>query len=326
MRPWPRFALLLSLVAAVLMLLLTALAYLLDPYDTGRPGLVASKGLRPQGPRTANASRGRDPAFSAAILGNSHVQMLGPERLDAATQARFVSLIVPGSGPREQLVLLDWFMRHRTSPPAALVFGLDSFWCSGDQVPANDRPFPFWLYERSTLAYLAGLVRYDTIEELPKRLNHLLHKEPERARPDGYWDYGAAFRETRPGAVSERGVFLGRYLPDMPVNTSGQFPAARHLAQALAALPAQTRVILIHPPVYVTAIPAPGTAEEGAAKACKAAFAAVAQARPGTAVIDWLTNIPEARDPSLWFDHTHYRLPLAEKIEASIAATLRSLE
>ena len=37
-----------------------------------------SAGVRQQGPRTAAASRGRDPAFNAAIVGNSHIQLLSP--------------------------------------------------------------------------------------------------------------------------------------------------------------------------------------------------------------------------------------------------------
>lgn len=324
--PWPRFAQLLAGTALGLGAAILALAFLLDPYDTGRPGLISKPGLRPQGPRTAAASRGRDPAFNAAILGNSHVQLLSPARLGPQTRARFVSLTVPGTGPKEQLHLLDWFMRHRSEAPKALVFGIDSKWCVSDPALANDRPFPFWLYERSGFAYAAGLLRYDILEELPRRIGYLARSAPERAAPDGYWDYAAGFRQGTNEDGPRRGVFLGRYQPDMPPNITGQFPAAAQLSSALATLPEATRVILVHPPAYVTALPVPGSAEEAASKACKAAFAAVARQRPGTAVIDWQQNMPDARDPALWFDHTHYDQPLAVKIEASIAATLQSLE
>lgn len=47
-----------------------ALAYLADPYDSGRSPFAAGSGVRPQGPRTAAASRGRDPTFSGAIIPN----------------------------------------------------------------------------------------------------------------------------------------------------------------------------------------------------------------------------------------------------------------
>jgi hypothetical protein len=324
--PWPRFAQVLAGTALALLVGILALAVLLDPYDTGRPGLIDKPGLRPQGPRTAGASRGRDLSFNAVILGNSHVQLLSPERLGPQTKARFVSLTVPGTGPKEQLLLLDWFMRHRTEAPKALVFGIDSKWCVSDSALANDKPFPFWLYERSSLAYAAGLLRYDTLEELPRRIGYLLRSTPERAAPDGYWDYAARFRQGTDDDGPRRGVFLGRYQPDIPANTTGQFPASVQLSSALAALPTETRVILVHPPTYVTALPAPGSVEETTSKACKAAFATVARQRSGTAVIDWQQNMPDARDPALWFDHTHYDQPLAIRIEASIAATLQSLE
>ena len=55
----------LTLVATAAGLVIGVLALLmaLDPYDTGRGSLFETKGVRPQGPRTANASRGRDPAI-----------------------------------------------------------------------------------------------------------------------------------------------------------------------------------------------------------------------------------------------------------------------
>jgi hypothetical protein len=324
--PWPRFARLLAGTALVLLACILGLAFLLDPYDTGRPGLISKPGLRPQGPRTAGASRGRDPVFNAAIFGNSRVQLLSPERLNPQTNARFVSLTVPGAGPREQLQLLDWFIRHRHEAPRALVLGIDSTWCVSDPALTNVKPFPFWLYERSNLAYLAGLMHYDLVEELPRRIAWLLRTAPERAAPDGYWDYAASFRQAAGKENPKRGAFLGRYQTDIPLNATGQFPAASRLSSVLAALPAATRVILVHPPGYVTALPAPGSPEEAAGRSCKAVFAGLAQARPGTAVIDWQQNVPEARDPALWFDHTHYDQPLAVRIEASIAATLKSLE
>src|SRR3712207_1811410 len=78
---WRRFSLVLVLSAAAALAGLVGLAYAVDPYDTGRSRLFAKAGVRPQGPRTAAASRGRDPAFDAAIVGNSHIQLLSPERL-----------------------------------------------------------------------------------------------------------------------------------------------------------------------------------------------------------------------------------------------------
>src|SRR4051812_47039049 len=73
---WRRFARDFAIGATAILVSLLAITYALDPFDTGRPGLFAKAGVRPQGPRTAGASRGRDPAFNAAVIGNSHIQLL----------------------------------------------------------------------------------------------------------------------------------------------------------------------------------------------------------------------------------------------------------
>jgi hypothetical protein len=100
---WPRFSVLLVGTAALLFLALAALVLILDPYDTGRSGLFPRTGIREQAAVTANASRARDTTFNAAILGNSHAQAIRPDRLSALTGLSFVTLIMPGSRPRDQI-------------------------------------------------------------------------------------------------------------------------------------------------------------------------------------------------------------------------------
>src|SRR3954454_4696676 len=107
---WFRFALGLIAAAASLALGALATAYVIDPFDTGRSSLFKKAGIRPQGPRTAGASRGRDPSFNAAIFGNSHIQLLSPDRLRTLTGLSFVQLSVPATGPKEHFALIDWFM------------------------------------------------------------------------------------------------------------------------------------------------------------------------------------------------------------------------
>jgi hypothetical protein len=321
-RVWTRFVLTLVSVAAGLLALAAAGLFVLDPYDTGRPGFISRPGVRPQGPRTAAASRGRDPAFNAAIFGNSHVQLLSPERLDALTGLRFVSLIAPATHPREQLVLLDWFARHHRGTAKAIVIGIDGNWCTADPKLPNEKPFPFWLYERSALAYAAGLVRFDILEESSRRIDWLRKKNPERARPDGYWDYEPNYIGLGYDVRPDRRAILEKPTPAIPANPEARFPAADALATALAGLDPAIRVALVVPPVYRSALPEPGSALARADAACKQAFARVAGARPGASFIDFRQASPEAMEPSLWFDHTHYRRPVAERVERGIAEAL----
>ena len=53
---------------------------LIDPYDSGRyvPSWIA--GVVDGSPRTANASRGRDPDFDSAMIGNSPVSFCARRR------------------------------------------------------------------------------------------------------------------------------------------------------------------------------------------------------------------------------------------------------
>jgi hypothetical protein len=318
--PWRRFTVVFLASAALVLSSVLAAAFVLDPYDTGRPGLVDRPGVRPQGPRTAAASRGRDPSFDAAIFGNSHIQLISPERLDRKTGLTFVQLSVPGTGPREQLVLIDWFLRSRPAPPKALVVAADLAWCTPDPDLPNERPFPFWLFERDPLRYIAGLLRFDVLEELPPRLRYVLGVDAGRARTDGYWDYEDDF--LRNGfRVDEalRGRLAQRVPDDAWANRSGRFPAAAELRALAASLPAETAFILVFPPVHGAALPRPGTVRDAGDRACKKALAEAAAAHPRSAVVDWRRDRPENHSVLNFIDQTHFRRPLAEKVEDEIA-------
>lgn len=322
---WRRFAGVLLAATVALLLVLVALACAVDPYDTGRSALIVKPGVRPQGPRTANASRGRDPAFTGAIFGNSHIQLVDPERLRAATGIPFVQLSVPGSGPKEQLVLADWFLRHHQGTAQAIVLGIDSTWCTRDPALPNWNPFPFWLYSANPLEYLRGLLRFGTIESVVTRLRYLAARNPTRARPDGYWDYEPEYKRLGYGTDPALRARLEEHPSDeVAENPMGRFPAAERLRALLEALPPEVRVVLVFPPVYVALLPRPGTVRARAEEACKAAFSALA-ARPHTAVVDRRIDGPEVRDPALFFDQSHYRHPLARMVEDHIEEALRRL-
>jgi len=327
---WRHFAL--TIVAGTLALLAgtVALAYAIDPYDTGRSPLVEKPGVRPQGPRTANSSRGRDPAFDAMVVGNSRIQLLSPERLNAATGLNFVQLAVPGSGPKEHLTLIDWFLRHRREAPKALVVSVDDLWCTSDPELTNDKPFPFWLYSSDPVEYAKGLVRFDTLEEIGWRIGYLLGLDRERARPDGYWDYepeyiGLGYTTNpvlRKRLQTDPYAGAKRFERD-PLEGQRRFPAIERLKEVAAALPAETALVLVIPPTYKNLLPPPGTEKAFVTDACRAAVTAAAQVHPRTAVVDWRVDRPENRNPELFFDMQHYRQPIAQAVERDVARALR---
>jgi hypothetical protein len=302
--------------------LLVAAVVVLDPYDTGRYALLAKRGVPPQGPRTAHASRGRDPAFDAVIIGNSRMQLLSPEKLSALTGLSWVSLTVPATGPKEQLVLLDYFLRHHDRPKA-VALGIEGAWCAADAEWENTKPFPFWLYDQSARGYLSGFIRYGALERILPRLRYALGLgSPGRARPDGYWDYSPWYEERTPEAILTN---LAAPSSGTAFNETGRFPSLDKLARVLEGLPAETAVVLVRPPIYTTGHVPPGHPMARSDRDCRAAMQRAAQAHARSAVVDWDADRPENRDPANYFDHTHYRAPIARAIEQDVANALKGL-
>ncbi len=319
---WARFTAAALGLTALAVAALVAFLVVLDPYDSGRLTPFPQPGVAPHGPRTANASRGRDPAFDTAIVGNSHIQLVEPARLDAQAGTRTVSLIVPATFPREQLLIIDWFLRHHAAPKA-IVIGLDAHWCRAD-ADYTEKPFPYWLYGRSDLDYLLGLVSYSVLEAIPGRIAALRRPET-RARADGYWNYEPDYLRIGYGEMAHvRAKLAG----DRPTRGSplAAYPAAQRLAAVAAAMPATTALVLVRPPRHVSGVPVPGSDAARADGACLDAYRAIAESRPRTAILDWAVDRPENRIDENFFDRTHYRAPVARLVEADIAATIRRLE
>ena len=302
-----------------------ALAYVIDPYDSGRSTLFSAGGVRPQGPRTAAASRGRDPDFTAAVIGNSHIQLVEPARLSGLTGIPFVQLSMPATGPGEQFVTLDWFLRHHPAP-TALMFSADEYWCGDDPNLANPHPFPYWLFASGTGTYLRGLLRFSVAQETVERIGWLLKPQRKRAAKDGWWDYESNYLGLGYGKDPRLVAALERPAGDRPdPHKAGPFPAADRFRAALAAVPAETAVVLVFPPIYARAEAAAGSARAAAEGACRAGIADALALHPRSAVLDWRRDRPESHDPALFFDQNHYRLPLARSLTEAIAAAVNRL-
>lgn len=317
---WRGFTAVFAWASALVFAGLLGFVAALDPYDTGRFALVNWPGVPAQGPRTAAASRARDPAFDGAVLGNSYVQMLSPADLSAGTGIPFVTLAIPGTGPREQFRLLDYLLRHRARPLRALVWGIDPFWCRPDPAMPTWLPFPFWLYDPSPWTYLAGLVRDQSLEDASKRLGQVLglSRRP-LARPDGYADYDEGLVWTR----ERHGAFWGgARVPSTVPNESDRFPALDALGAALDRLPADLPVVLLRPPVAAPALPEPGSDLDRSERACRSAMARLAEGRPSVTLVDWRVDRPEVHVPENFIDPTHYRSAVARAVEADVARAL----
>ena len=313
-RAWSRWLATFVGLSALGACVVFALVILVDPYDSGHFGFIGIKGIRDESPRTANASRGRDPQFSAAVFGNSTGQLLKPAELSQATGVRFVQLTVPGTGPREQLVLLRWFVRHHARADA-LVIVTDPVWCTDDPALPISSPFPFWLYSESPVEYLGRLFSSRALGRWVRRVQLGLGLRTPSA-PDGYWNYELlGHGEFRPGTP-----------PSEPADSAAvaetQFPAIEQLAGFIANVP-NVPVILVMPPMIASNIPRPGTRGAERLAACKAALARLVAGRPHSNFLDFHVDDPLTRDQKNFLDPVHYRAPIARRMEQRIAESLR---
>jgi hypothetical protein len=299
-------------LVAFLLLGILALFLTLDPYGTGRLTPFDRPVMYETGPRMAHASRTRDDAFDAAIIGNSTIQLLSPDRLNGATGQRFVQLSVPGTGPREHVAVIEHLLWRRGSGLKTLVLGLGYAWCDPRRAVVTANPFPFWLYDTNPVTYASGLFRMDTLEALPRRIRLLMGRE-KQSRKDGYWDYELIPEGYQKFATRDLKV------PDLAMPAGPQKSAARTLESLLVSLPAGLQVILVHPPVFSPHPPQMSLQGRAAMMACKAEIVAAIAKRPGTQMLDAWVDDENTRTRTLFFDHDHYRSGMAKILESRIA-------
>jgi hypothetical protein len=297
-------------------LLLFALMILIDPYDSGRFGLLGIDGVDDRNTVTATASRARDVNFDSAIIGNSTAQMLEPAELSKATGLRFVQLYMTGANPREQFAALDFFLRHHRNV-SALVFVADPFWCAHTPVESPPGVFPHWLYADSSLAYAARLLSWPAIEHAFQRLSIGLgwHK---RSDPTGFFSYEdiwlpGRFREVNP--------------PRDPVPAATEagreiFPDIVRLGEAIKKLPAGVAVVVVVPPTFYTKVAQPGTIQAAERQACDAALRRTVAGRPHSNFINYRVDNALTRDSANFADFIHYRPSLASRMSEGISASI----
>lgn len=317
---WGSFvtAFMIASVCAFALLLGTVLVA--EPYDTGRVNLLKPRPREAISPRVDMASRGRDPSFNAVIIGNSHIAPIAPARLSEATGLSFVSLIAAGSLHGPQLVLLDWYLKHRRDPVRAVVLGVDEFWCLEAAPLGQAAPFPYFLFATNPWAYAVGLISHHSLEQAFARLV-TPSKRHFRPRPrDGFWDLELDYTWTEPKVAASLAQGSSAF-----VNLSGRYPAMEQLERMLASAPglAEAPVVLVRPPVWAASLSAPGTPQARSEEACRAAMAALAGRHANLRLIDWRDGRDANRQMRDFFDVSHYRAPLATKVEEEIVRDLR---
>ena len=314
-RGWARWLRAFVATLAFTVMLLLALVIAIDPYDSGRFGYLGIAGVNDMSPNTASVSHARDPQFDAAVIGNSTGQLLDPRELSRLTALRFVQLTVPGTGPREQLSILDFFLRHHARV-GAVVISVDPVWCTRDAALPPPRPFPFWLYDAGPLEYAARLFSLRALGRAWRRAQIGLGlRQP--TPPDGYVDYMALYPHDfhpEPATMDTSPDFAGMAPED--------FPGVTRLAEALARTPDAT-VVLVAPPAFHTHLPRPGSRRDADERACKRALRRLMDERRRGRFIDYRVTSELTRDAASFRDAGHINHKAARVMEQEIARALR---
>jgi hypothetical protein len=296
-------------------LLLLAFMIAVDPYDGGKFGLLGIDGVDDRNSLTAVASRARDASFDSAVIGNSTALLLDPAGLSRATGLRFVQLSVVGGSPREELAVLDFFLRnHRRVGALAIV--TDPSWCVHDQTEPP-RPFPYWLYGKSSLAYAAHLFSWPALEHASQRLSIGLgwrkRNDPTGTfKSEDVWPAGLFQEINRPLVPPPAATIAGRDI----------LPEVSRLDDVVKKLPADVAVVLAVPPTFYTTVPQPGTGAAAEREACNAALSRIVAGRPHSNFINFRVDNAMTRERANFVDFIHYRPALAARMSEGIAASI----
>jgi hypothetical protein len=311
-RAWPHFVATFFLTFWLGLAVISVFLIVVDPYDTGRFGGGWLGGDAEDDLRTIEVSLGRKPQFNAAVIGNSHALMLDPTRLSANSGLHFVQLSVQGTGSREQMAILRWFLRHHDHARAVALIA-DQWWCTSDADEPTQFPFPFWLYADSNVDYAIHLFQQQALARSWRRILVAIGLRSPAGIPV-YRDYeiGHTWRFNPATLHSD--------VDDLsPLEPHRTFPAIERLDAMLTELAPQTPIAVVFSPVFVTALPAAKEAMQ--LRECKGAMARLAAWHRG-ALLDFATDGPIARDPKNFMDLGHYRRNVARLIEDSVIATL----
>lgn len=323
---WRRFVFFLIGAFAICSFACYGFILVMDPYQNVPFAPDLPRAPVSQNQRYAYPALARDPRFDSAIVGTSMVRLLKPERLNELLDARFVNLAMNSATAHEQVQMNALFLRHHPTPKV-LVYALDDSWCRAVEQPERYtfRDFPEFMFDENRWNDLLYLFNDKALENAVRMLELVRGaREPKYGR-DGYFDFTRDFGVY--DLTRTRRRIYGSPIPPPPPPSIDLEPAADSaprmanldlLADLLDAAPPTSRVVLLIPPMHVWHV-------QGLAagyRACKRRALAIAAARPGIVVLDYLLDGPVTRDDRNYWDAIHYDDPIAARIEGDIAATL----
>ncbi len=284
------------------------------PLSPPLPRVPVSTNARFSMPALARSAR-----FDSAVIGSSSSRLLRPERLDALLGGRFVNLAMNAATAWEQTRMLALFTRLHPAPRTVII-GLDTAWCTEVPQRLTPRPFPEWMYSGSRWRGYQEVLSLYAVQEAGSQLWTLLGLKPRRYGLDGYTSFVPPEAAYDPARVAAAFARWGAP-PNVPASTAAhRLPALPMLAEALRALPTSTRKLVFFTPAHLSQQGVPGSDYAAAMATCKADVTEIAAGVANATVVDFLRPSPITSDIASYWDPVHYRLPIADRIAADLAA------
>lgn len=302
-----------------------ALILSVDPYGNIPFSLPLERAPVSTNQRFSYPVLARAARFDSAVIGSSTVRLLDPERLDAASGARFVNLAMNSATAYEQMRIHELFLRHHPDPRAVIV-GIDDSWCRRASAIERYtfREFPEWMYDENPWNDLLYMFNDKALENTVRLLELLAGKRSPKYETNGYRDFTLDFGAYDSRAVAARlypkGRPAARRIPDIPPQArhpQWRFAAHALLDAMLARTPRDTETVLIFAPMHGDYL----ARSEGLYRECKARILAIAAERRVT-VLDYMRDSVITRDDDNYWDPLHYRAGVARIIEQDIGAVL----
>jgi hypothetical protein len=169
------------------------------------------------------------------------------------------------------------------------------------------------MYGRNRWRGYAEILNPFAAEEAGKQALAMLGLARSRYGRDGYADFlpdDGLYDAARAAA----GLVAPAPTPAPAGEPGFAFPQHALLAERLDALPPGTAVLLFLVPYHVSHLPAPGSLDGLHWQACRRSLEAVARARPGAVLADFMIPSPITREATHYWDHQHYRVGIAERL------------
>lgn len=302
-----------------------ALILCVDPYGNIPFSLPLERAPVSTNQRFSYPVLARAARFDSAVIGSSTVRLLDPERLDAASGARFVNLAMNSATAYEQLRIHELFLRHHPQARAVII-GIDDSWCRRASAIERYtfREFPEWMYDENPWNDLLYMFNDKALENTVRLIELLAGKRSPKYETNGYRDFTLDFGAYKPRAVARRlypkGRPAARRIPDIPpqaLQPQWQFAAHALLGTMLERTPPATDTVFLFAPMHGDYL----ARSEGLYRECKARILAIAKDRRVT-VFDYMRDSVITREDDNYWDPLHYRAAVARIIEQDIGAFL----